>query len=34
MAKLSASDRQAQIVELINTNGTMKIAELADHLQV
>ena len=34
MAKLSASDRQAQIVELINTNGTMKIAELADHFQV
>lgn len=34
MAKLSAADRQAQIVELINNNGTMKIAELADHFQV
>lgn len=34
MAKLSAADRQAQIVELINNNGTMKIAELADFFQV
>lgn len=34
MAKLSAADRQAQIVELINNNGTIKITELADHFQV
>lgn len=34
MAKLSASQRQAQIVELVNSNGTMKIAELAEHFQV
>lgn len=34
MAKLSAADRQAQIVELINNNGTIKISELAEHFQV
>ncbi|MCD7886828.1 MAG: DeoR/GlpR family DNA-binding transcription regulator [Clostridiales bacterium] len=34
MAKLSASERQAQIVELLSNNGTMKIMELANHFQV
>lgn len=34
MAKLSAQERQAQIVELLNNNGTMKIVELANLFQV
>lgn len=34
MSKLSASDRQSQIVELLSNNGTMKVMELADHFQV
>ncbi len=34
MAKLSAADRQAQIVELLSNNGTMKAVDLADYFQV
>lgn len=34
MAKLSASERQAQIVEMINNKGTIKVRELAEHFQV
>ena len=34
MAKLSASERQAQIVELLSNNGTMKAVELAEYFQV
>lgn len=34
MSKLSASDRQAQIVELLSNNGTMKVMDLASHFQV
>lgn len=34
MSKLSAADRQAQIVELLSNNGTMKAVELAERFQV
>lgn len=34
MAKLSAAERQAQIVELLSDNGTMKAVELAERFQV
>ena len=34
MAKLSAAERQAQIVELLSSNGTMKAVDLADYFQV
>lgn len=34
MARLTANDRQAQIVELLNSNGSMKITELAERFQV
>lgn len=32
--KLTAAERQAQIVELLSNNGTMKAIELADYFQV
>lgn len=34
MAKLSAAERQAQIVELLSNNGTMKAVDLANYFQV
>lgn len=34
MAKLSVSERQAQIVELLSNNGTMKAVDLAELFQV
>ena len=34
MSKLSAAERQAQIIELLSNNGTMKVMELANYFQV
>lgn len=34
MKKSSAAERQAQIVDLLSINGTMKIVDLANHLNV
>ena len=34
MSKLGAAERQAQIVDLLSNNGTMKIMDLAKHFQV
>ena len=34
MAKLTASERQSHIVDLLNSNGSMKITELAERFQV
>lgn len=34
MSKLNASERQAQIVELLSKNEKMKVMELADHFKV
>ena len=34
MARLNAHDRQSQIIELLNNNGSMKATELADYFSV
>ena len=34
MARLNAQNRQEQIIELLNNNGSMKATELADYFSV
>ena len=34
MARLNAHDRQSQIIELLNNNGSIKATELADYFSV